>query len=160
MAKLKNKCNLVAFFIKKTILACILKSNMNRIILPFDNIGIIASTLCTIHCIATPFLFIAKACTVTCCSDAPFWWVLIDYLFLVISFYAIFSISKNLTVKWLKSSFWISWLVLLITIANHSINIINLPKNFIYIPSIVIVVLHFYNLKYCKCQDEKCCTSV
>ena len=94
------------------------------------------------------------------CSDAPFWWVLIDYLFLVISFYAIFSISKNLTVKWLKSSFWISWLVLLITIANHSINIINLPNNFIYIPSIVIVVLHFYNLKYCKCQDEKCCTSV
>ncbi len=133
---------------------------MNRINLSFDNIGIIASTLCTIHCIATPFLFVARACSVTCCSDAPIWWVLIDYLFLVISFYAIFFIHKNLTIKWLRASFWISWTILLITIVNQSIDIIYLPKNFIYIPSIVIVVLHYYNLKYCKCQDDKCCISI
>jgi hypothetical protein len=132
---------------------------MNRIILPFDNIGIIASTLCAIHCIATPFIFIAKACTSICCSDAPLWWVLIDYLFLIISFYAIFFISKNLTIRWLKASFWISWIVLLITIVNHSINLIYLPQNFIYFPSILIVALHFYNLKFCKCQNDKCCTS-
>ena len=133
---------------------------MNRINLSFDNIGIIASTLCTIHCIATPFLFVARACSVTCCSDAPIWWVLIDYLFLVISFYAIFFIHKNITIKWLRASFWISWTILLITILNQSIDIIYLPKNFIYIPSIVIVVLHYYNLKYCKCQDDKCCISI
>ncbi|MDG1427037.1 MAG: MerC domain-containing protein [Flavobacteriales bacterium] len=133
---------------------------MNRINLSFDNIGIIASTLCTIHCIATPFLFVARACSVTCCSDAPIWWVLIDYLFLVISFYAIFFIHKNLTIKWLRASFWISWTILLIIIVNQSIDIIYLPKNFIYIPSIVIVVLHYYNLKYCKCQDDKCCISI
>ena len=133
---------------------------MNRINLSFDNIGIIASTLCTIHCIATPFLLVARACSVTCCSDAPIWWVLIDYLFLVISFYAIFFIHKNLTIKWLRASFWISWTILLITIVNQSIDIIYLPKNFIYIPSIVIVVLHYYNLKYCKCQDDKCCISI
>lgn len=133
---------------------------MNRIILPFDNIGIIASTLCTIHCIATPFIFIAKACTSICCADAPLWWVLIDYLFLIISFYAIFFISKNLTIRWLKASFWISWAILLATIVNHSINLIYLPQNFIYIPSILIVALHFYNLKFCKCQNDKCCTSV
>ena len=133
---------------------------MNRINLSFDNIGIIASTLCTIHCIATPFLFFARACSVTCCSDAPIWWVLIDYLFLVISFYAIFFIHKNLTIKWLRASFWISWTILLIIIVNQSIDIIYLPKNFIYIPSIVIVVLHYYNLKYCKCQDDKCCISI
>ena len=133
---------------------------MNRINLSFDNIGIIASTLCTIHCIATPFLFVARACSVTCCSDAPIWWVLIDYLFLVISFYAIFFIHKNITIKWLRASFWISWTILLITIVNQSIDIIYLPKNFIYIPSIVIVVLHYYNLKYCKCQDDKCCISI
>jgi hypothetical protein len=133
---------------------------MNRINLSFDNIGIIASTLCTIHCIATPFLFVARACSVTCCSDAPIWWVLIDYLFLVISFYAIFFIHKNLTIKWLRASLWISWTILLIIIVNQSIDIIYLPKNFIYIPSIVIVVLHYYNLKYCKCQDDKCCISI
>ena len=48
-----------------------------------DNIGIIASSLCMIHCIGTPFLFIAKACSVSCCSDVPIWWQLIDYFFLI-----------------------------------------------------------------------------
>ena len=73
---------------------------MNRAsLLPFDSIGIIASTLCAIHCIATPFIFIVKACTATCCSDAPSWWLMIDYLFLIISFLAIFFISKNLTIN-------------------------------------------------------------
>ena len=132
---------------------------MQKILLPFDSIGIIASTLCTIHCIATPFIFIAKACTATCCSEAPTWWLMIDYLFLIISFLAIFFINKNLNIKWLKSTFWISWLVLLFTIANHSINIIILPKNFIYIPSISIVLLHFYNLQFCKCKNETCCAN-
>jgi len=144
-------------YLKKAIIANIL-NKMNRISLPFDSIGIIASTLCTIHCIVTPFIFIAKACTATCCSDAPSWWLMIDYLFLIISFIAIFFISKNLTIKWLKNAFWISWIVLLFTIANHSINIIYLPKNFIYIPSILIIILHFYNLQFCKCQNETCCS--
>ena len=126
--------------------------------LPYDSIGIIASTLCTIHCIVTPFIFIAKACTATCCSDAPSWWLMIDYLFLIISFIAIFFISKNLSIKWLKNAFWISWIVLLFTIVNHSINITYLAKNFIYIPSILIVILHFYNLQFCKCQNETCCS--
>ena len=132
---------------------------MNRIFLPFDSIGIIASTLCLIHCVATPFIFIAKACTATCCSDAPTWWIMIDYLFLIISFLAIFFISKNLNIKWLKISFWLSWFVLLFTILNHSVNIIHLPKNFIYIPSFAIIILHFYNLQFCKCQNESCCVN-
>ena len=131
---------------------------MNKVISSYDNVGIIASILCAIHCIATPFLFIAKACsTAACCTDTPIWWQMIDYLFLGVSFLAIFFISKNLTIKWLKLSFWASWIVLLITIVNHSIHIIDLPKNFIYIPSLVIIILHFYNLRFCTCQDEQCC---
>ena len=130
---------------------------MNKLNIPYDSIGIMASTLCAIHCIATPFLFIVKACSASCCADAPKWWVMIDYLFLIISFLAIFFISKNLTDRWLKTSFWISWFVLLFTILNHSINIIYLHHNFIYIPSFAIIMLHFYNLKYCKCQNDTCC---
>ena len=86
---------------------------MNRISLPLDSIGIIAGILCAIHCIATPFLFIAKACAATCCADAPTWWVVIDYLFLIISFMAIFFISRQLSIQWLKIYFWVSWSLLL-----------------------------------------------
>ena len=132
---------------------------MNKIILPLDSIGIIASTLCLIHCIATPFLFIAKACSTACCADTPLWWQTIDYLFLIISFLAIYFISKNLTIQWLKISLWISWFVLLMTILNHSYNFVYLPQNFIYIPSSIIIILHFYNLKYCNCTKKGCCLS-
>ena len=131
---------------------------MNKITISYDSVGIIASTLCAIHCIATPFLFIAKACTATCCSEAPSWWLMIDYIFLAVSFFAIYFINKNLTIKWLKFSFWITWVVLLFTIANHTTNLLPIPKNFIYIPSSLIIILHFYNLKFCKCQNEDCCT--
>ena len=132
---------------------------MQNTSLSFDSIGIIASTLCAIHCIITPFIFIAKACTSICCANAPTWWVMIDYIFLFISFLAIFFISKNLTVEQLKISFWLSWIVLLFTILNHSFDILYLPQNFIYIPSFLIIVLHFYNLKFCKCEKETCCAN-
>ena len=130
---------------------------MNRIYLSFDNIGIIAGTLCAVHCIATPFLFIAKACTSTCCSDAPIWWTVIDYLFLIISFIAIYQTTRNSKKYWLKISMWVSWILLGITIFSHSFNLTFLPNNFIYFPAFSIIVLHFYNLKFCKCKDETCC---
>jgi len=132
---------------------------MHRLSLPFDTIGIIAGSLCTIHCMATPFLFIAKACSTACCADAPVWWIMIDYLFLLISFIAIFFINKVLNIKWLKISFWSSWGLLLLAILDHSFAIYFLPRNFIYIPSFLIIVLHFYNVKFCKCQGETCCYS-
>ncbi len=125
----------------------------------YDSIGIIASSLCMIHCVGTPFIFIAKACSTTCCSDAPNWWIMIDYLFVIISFLAIYFISKKLTIVWLKIAFWATWVVLLFSILNHSFEITYLPKNFIYIPSFTIIALHFYNLKFCKCQGQSCCAS-
>ena len=44
-----------------------------------DIIGASASTLCTIHCLATPFIFFASTCTQSCCASAPSWWVWIDF---------------------------------------------------------------------------------
>jgi len=131
---------------------------MRSVLIPYDSLGIIAGVLCTIHCIVTPFVFIAKACTATCCSDAPSWWLMIDYFFLIISFYVIFFISRKLTIKWLQRAFWLSWFLLLFTIVNHSLDILQLHKNFIYIPSSAIIILHLYNLQFCKCKNETCCS--
>ena len=73
----------------------------------YDNLGIIASTLCMIHCIGTPFLFIAKACSTTCCADAPLWWKAIDYAFLIISFllFILLQKSSNNTLNFIFGSF-------------------------------------------------------
>ena len=142
----------IIFVIYKLYLRC-----MNRISFSFDSLGIVASSLCAIHCIATPFIFIAKACASTCCAEAPIWWILIDYIFLIVSFIAIYYTTRNTTVYWIKYTLWTFWTLLLFTIANHSLNVIYLPEKFIYIPAFTIIILHFYNLQFCKCQDEKCC---
>ena len=131
---------------------------MNKLALSHDSIGIIASSLCMIHCIGTPFLFIAKACSTACCADTPLWWQAIDYVFLFISFIAIYYTTKNTSNKWIAPSLWLSWFILSLTILNHSFQLINLPNNFIYFPAALIIVLHFYNLKYCNCQEKECCT--
>ena len=130
---------------------------MKAISFSLDNVGIIASSLCMIHCIGTPFLFIAKACSATCCSEAPLWWQIIDYLFLAISFVAIYFVTKKTISTWLKIAFWGSWFILLLTILNHTFPTFETPKNFIYIPAFAVVILHFYNLKFCKCADDSCC---
>ena len=67
-----------------------------------DSIGVIASTLCLIHCIATPLIFIAQSCSITHYNSVPTWWGYIDYLFLIISFFAVYRSTKITSLKWIK----------------------------------------------------------
>lgn len=127
----------------------------------FDIIGALASSLCLVHCLLTPVLFIVKACTssTSCCADAPIWWQVIDYFFIVVSFIAIYYATKNSSVKWVQFVLWCSWLLLLIVIVSESLEIGLFPKSFIYFPALAIVGLHFYNLKYCQCKTDNCCAN-
>ena len=122
-----------------------------------DSIGVISSSLCLIHCIATPFLFIAKACSDSCCAETPIWWRTIDYAFLIISFIAIHFATKNSNKKWVKLALWFAWGLMLFTILAEVLEPNLLPEKFIYIPALSIVALHLYNRKYCKCAGSSCC---
>jgi len=132
---------------------------MNLATTKTDQVGIIASALCMIHCLATPFLFIAKSCSATCCEAAPSWWVSLDYLFLLISFFAIYHSSKNTSSSWAKYALWISWSSLLILLINEKLQFLSVSVYTIYIPAIMLVLFHVYNLKYCQCKSDTCCTS-
>ncbi len=132
---------------------------LNKLIQNTDVLGAGASTLCLIHCAATPFVFVAKACTATCCADTPLWWQSVDYFFIVVSFVAIYFTTKNTTVNWVKIALWSGWTLLLFAVINETLQVILLSELFIYVPAIAIVLLHIYNLKYCKCADNTCCTN-
>ena len=129
---------------------------MNRLLVQSDRIGIIASTLCAIHCLMTPVLFVVKACS-TSCAESPIWWKSIDYIFLIISFIAIYYTTKSSNKSWVRISLWASWVLLLLTIISHSFENTLFPNNFIYFPSSAIIILHFYNMKYCKCTKDSYC---
>ena len=124
-----------------------------------DILGTLASSLCLIHCIATPFIFIAQTCAATCCDATPIWWKSIDYIFLGISFMAIYWSTKTSTNNWIKPMLWLSWFALLIVILNEKLKLFPLAEAVIYIPALALVILHLYNRKYCKCKTDKCCVN-
>ena len=67
-----------------------------------DTFGAIASTLCIIHCVATPFLFVVHSCTLSGCESTPSWWKNLDYFFLTISFMAIYHSTKTTSKNFMK----------------------------------------------------------
>ncbi|GAA4232098.1 hypothetical protein GCM10022291_06050 [Postechiella marina] len=124
-----------------------------------DNLGAIASSLCLLHCIATPFIFIVQSCSLTCCSNTPTWWVFIDYFFLTISFFAIYRSTQTTTSKWIKPALWISWILLFFIIVNEKMAWLSLHENLVYFPALTLIALHLYNKKYCQCNTNTCCAN-
>ncbi len=121
-----------------------------------DSIGALSSALCMIHCLATPFLFVAQSCSATCCEASPMAWRLIDVAFLAISFYAIVPAWKIAGYTWVKAGMLVAWLILSLIILNSHLQVVSLSEKWIYLPALSLVVLHLYNRKNCKCQ-AKCC---
>jgi len=122
-----------------------------------DILGSAASSLCLIHCLATPFLFIAHTGHVQGHHAYPLWWGVLDLFLIGISFIAIYWSAKNTSKKWMRYALWFSWGFLAFVIINEKIDAVHLAETIVYIPSIALIVLHLYNRRYCQCQDETCC---
>lgn len=123
-----------------------------------DSIGAAASFLCLVHCVVTPFIFVAQVCTASCCETAPDWWKWVDYFFLVVSFFAVYRSAATTSRYWMKLALWISWEALFLMILNEHFGWATLPSWAIYIPALALVFLHLYNWKYCRCEEDTCCT--
>jgi len=111
-----------------------------------DLIGASASFLCLIHCLATPFVFLVKSSAAVCCSDTPTWWQAMDYIFLVVAFFAVVHVTNNQRSKeWMKFSLVVSWLGLLLVTLNSTYFLFHISNELVYIPAISLVCLHLYN---------------
>ena len=115
-----------------------------------DTIGALASTFCLVHCIATPFIFIAQSTALNCCEGAPVWWRFMDYFFLVISFIAVYKSTQNTFKSWVKPALWGSWFFLFAIIMNEKMAWFALNEKLIYFPAIALISLHLYNKRYCS----------
>ncbi len=124
-----------------------------------DTFGALASTLCLVHCLATPLLFIAHTCAEHGCASAPSWWKSLDYVFLCISFIAVYRSTQTTSKKIMKPLLWLSWTTLFLAIINEQFEFIYLPELFTYIPALALVALHIYNLNYCQCKSDNCCAN-
>lgn len=122
-----------------------------------DLLGAGASFLCLIHCLATPFLFVAQAGVATHHVESPAWWGLIDITLLVVSLAAVYWAAQKSSRQWVKIALSVSWLCLALIILNEKVEGVHLAEEWIYLPTVCLIGLHLYNRKYCQCEDEECC---
>lgn len=113
-----------------------------------DIYGSLASILCIIHCLATPLLFMASASDLTGTTLTPWWWHLLDFVFITISFVAIRQSIRTSTISWMPLAMYSSWIVLSVLIIIDKTSFITLPGNINFLPAISLVFLHFYHLLY------------
>ena len=131
--------------------------NILRIHNNADTLGIIASSLCLVHCLATPFLFLAQTGLIISEGAHPLWWKSLDFIFLGLSFIAVYRTTQVTSNQKLKYIFWVCWSLLFGIVLNEKLGVLPLAEGVIYVVGASLVGLHFYNKKYCKCNNEKCC---
>lgn len=124
-----------------------------------DQLGAIFSALCLVHCVATPFLFIAKSTTAHACSAAPAWWAAIDYIFLVLSFTAVWASARATRLSWIPYAMWTGWSALALVIVCERWHLAHLPSAIQHIPALLLITLHIYNLRHCQCAKDECCST-
>tara|TARA_B100001059_G_C17825973_1_gene581403 strand:+ start:2771 stop:3169 length:399 start_codon:yes stop_codon:yes gene_type:complete len=132
---------------------------MKVIIKNSDQIGAASSALCMLHCFATPFLFLSQSSLIFISVDFTLPWFIINYIFLFISFIAIYYSVNNSSNRFIRIFLYFFWAVLSGLIINESLGILSIPEAGTYLSASSLICLHIYNLKYCRCDDENCCTS-
>ncbi len=122
-----------------------------------DLLGVIAGSLCLLHCAATPFLFVLIAGFTGIDDGTPLWWISMNYFFLVIGFLAVYRSVQTTSLAYIKPLFWISWAALSFVMLNEQFQWVELSEFFSYFMASILITLHLINRKYCKCQTETCC---
>ena len=121
-----------------------------KIIDQSDRIGMLTSGLCLVHCIATPFLFVAQAGLSQGEGIRPGWWGSLDIIFLVVSLVAVYWSARNTSRRILRIAFWIFWAILAAIVLNEKWELIHLSEAVIYLPTLALITLHIYNHRYCR----------
>ena len=122
-----------------------------------DYLGVISGGLCILHCIFTPILFLSSAELAG--HGTPVEWQLLNFAFVGLSFLAINNSANKTSNPKVGILFYILWIILFGLILNESIHIFHLPELLTYISAFSLCSLHIYNLKYCQCDDEDCCSN-
>lgn len=122
-----------------------------------DSLGALAGMLCMLHCFATPFLIIALAGSASLTEEAPAWWISINYIFLIVAFFAVLRSTQTTSRGFMKPLFWASWIVLSFVIVNEQFGWLALPELVTYAAATFLVGLHLYNRRYCQCKTDTCC---
>jgi len=71
---------------------------------------------------------------------------------------AIYRSTQTTSKNFMKYALWISWETLFFLIINEKMQWVSLSDMFTYFVAFTLTGLHIYNLNYCQCKTDKCCT--
>ena len=126
---------------------------LKSILLKANFLGIISSALCLIHCLITPFIFITQCYSAQSNTNAPLWWNLIDLMFIIIAFFAIYVATKNTPNNYIKKGLWINWILVSVFIINEKVDYIQLPEIILYASTACLVILYIQNINLLTRKD-------
>lgn len=109
-----------------------------------DYLGIASATLCVAHCILAPFLILAVS--------KYAWWEHLTYVFLALSFYAVYEAIKAKPPTYILVLICGSFALMTIFLLLEASWKIAEPLS--YIASLGLVVGHILNIRYCKNCNE------
>lgn len=121
-----------------------------------DELGMLSSALCMLHCIATPVLIAAVPGFSGTHHGSQEWWSWLDIIFLIISFIAVLRSVQQSTKRWLRASMVISWLMLSFFILNERLGGVEFPFDMVYFPALALIILHLVNRRQCRCEAGCC----
>jgi len=108
-----------------------------------DKIGVLSSALCLIHCIVTPFLI----GTILFSDSQVHSYHLFDYIFLIISFIAVWFSTHKHANPYIKIALWSFFTIFAITlIIKHWFPY---AQYILYTSSFGLIAAHIYNWRYC-----------
>jgi len=119
-------------------------------------LGAAASGLCAIHCAITPVLFAAKPVLETAMGEHAHGnpiWAAFDYIFLVLSFVAVWYSTRHTDHRTLKIVLWAAWVV-------FALGLLSEPFHWpygswlMYAGSITLVVAHLKNFQHCRVNGK------
>ncbi|MEL6845847.1 MAG: MerC domain-containing protein [Bacteroidota bacterium] len=115
-----------------------------------DWVGMVASGLCTLHCILTPVIFAAKPFFVTAGTGhthGPALWSSLDYVFLFMSLMAVWYAVDHAATSFMKAAFWLFWGIFAFGLFMEGYEI-QAGKWLMYAGSIALIVMHFLNYRH------------
>lgn len=128
---------------------------ITQVSLKSDWLGMLASGLCLIHCLATPFVFIANASIGVHGEDHPAWWGVLDIVFLVLALLAVFWSIRKSSKAWIKYGFAVTWSLLAFIVLNEKFELFHIVEEAIYPPTLGLIFLHFYNHRHFHSKNGK-----
>jgi len=113
-----------------------------------DKIGITASILCLIHCLAIPILFTVSADTLHLVDhEMP----IVDYIFALVALVAAYLSGRKTTNPKIKLAFGIGWALFILGVLLH-----DNPYLFalLHIGSIILIATHLKNIRSCRIKSK------